>query len=142
MICERGGADEQRSQGKPAGANHGHRIHEPLDPLTVVSHVRDARQFRRSLGERLDLGRVGIVLGDNREIESDPISSLEPGLRANVGEVVIADTRKHVVSSAVLSVEIDCPFAGRPGLETANDDVCVILLRVAVRCDCSRRVSA
>ena len=66
-------------------------------------------------------------------LKRDPRGWLVPALRADVCVVVIADSRKHVVRSAVLGVEIDGPFAERPGLEAAQHGVRVVVLGEAVR---------
>ncbi len=51
-----------------------------------------------------------------------------PALRANVGVVVIADSRKYVVCCAVLGVEVDGPFTQWPCLETTQQGVRVVVL--------------
>ena len=63
-----------------------------------------------------DLRRIGIVFRDEREIEGNALSGLEPRLRANVGEVVLP-MREDVVSASVFRVEVDGPIVCRSGLK-------------------------
>jgi len=63
--------------------------------------------FQRYSG---DLRRIGVVFGDEREVESESRGWFVSALRTNVGVVVITDACKHVVCRSVFPVEVEVPI--------------------------------
>src|SRR6185503_6177298 len=71
--------------------------------------------------------RVGIVLSDDRGVERKGSIRSQDASNANVGEVIVIHSRKHVVGFAALKIEVEGPDLHRLRLESEDERVGAVI---------------